>query len=716
MKVIYTNGYIYVRYHKSYENVCKLGKTFNIPKRDSQYKTGEHKSGYFELVFDVSVKKVCNIEKQLQKEFVKYHNQSDGGTEFYDREIINLIEIFFIKNEINYTKLTEEEINNLIFPAIKTDNKIKIENKKQNIEIIKTEPMTIYTPRKYQTKIINKAYDYFQEKNKGLLIIPCGVGKTLISLWIVKALDITTFIIGVPNILLLNQWVNVVDKLFPDYPYLIVKSDISVETIEKFCKKYKSKCIVITTYSSSHKIYQALNDNFVFKMKINDETHHLTTDDMDKTEDTKKFVQMLNIPCEKQLSLTATSKHIEKITEKEVSNDTLEYFGEVIDRKCLLWAINKNIVCDYVIQTIITNEEKMEEHLIKFNITEDKNKRLFLSSFISLKSIFDQHSHHLLIYSNNKENSIILIKYIKMLLKNNYFNISDLYYSHYNSDMTHSQQQEILNKYNEAPFGIITCVYCLGEGYDNKKIDGVVFSENMSSNIRIVQSALRASRKNEDEPDKITKIILPIKDDLFDSENSPDLKKVREVIYQMGLEDTTIMQKIRVFTTEIKKCGTFVRQNKQSADLYIDYDTELTEKLKIRTVKRVSLGITYEKSKAIIADKNLLSKESYYELCDKDCRLTKEPEIIFKHQFTNWVDYLNIERIYYDLEECKSKIAYYFSLYPDIKKDFIELILVCEKLCSLDKLFPPLGLWADYYNVNDLSLILFANKKRFISI
>ena len=710
MKVKYTNGYIYVRCHKSYMNVCKLGKTVNIPKRDSQYKTGEHKSGYFELVFDVPVKKMSKIEKDLQKEFIKYHRKEDGGTEFYDREIINLIERFFIKNEIDYKKLTKEEINNLIFP------KIKIENYNQPLEEPIDAKLMTFNPREYQTEIINKAYDYFQDKNKGLLIIPCGVGKTLISLWITQHLNLKTCIIGVPNILLLKQWENVVKNLFVNYPLLIVESGVSVETIEKFCKKNKSKCIVITTYSSSHKIYEALHDNFVFKMKINDETHHLTTNDMENTEESKKFVQMLNIPSEKQLSLTATTKHIEKITDKEVSNDTLEYFGEIIDRKCLLWAINNNIVCDYVVQTIMTNNEKMEEHLSKFNITEEKNKRLFLSSFIALKSIFDNHSHHLLIYANNKENSLIIDGYIKMLLENNYFNISGLFHFYYNSDMTSLKQEEILKDYNKAPFGIITCVYCLGEGYDNHKIDGVVFAENMSSNIRIVQSALRASRKNVDESNKITKIILPIlnKDD-FQNDFNPDLKKVREVIYQMGLEDTTIMQKIRVFETEIKKYGKFIK-DKNPKDLYIDYDIELTESLKLLTVKRAFLGITYEKSKAIIADKNLLSKESYYELCDKDCRLTKEPEIIFKQQFTNWVDYLNIKRVYYDIEECKSKISYYFSLYPDIKKDFIELTLICEKLCSLDKLFPPLGLWADYYNISDLSLILFSNKKRVISI
>ena len=76
----------------------------------------------------------------------------------------------------------------------------------------------------------------------------------------------------------------------------------------------------------------------------------------------------------------------------------------------------------------------------------------------------------------------------------------------------------------------------MGEGYDNHNIDAVVFAENMSSNILIVLSALIASRKNKHQSNKITKIILPIlnKDDWLENNNNPDLKKVREVIYQMG--------------------------------------------------------------------------------------------------------------------------------------------------------------------------------------
>lgn len=133
-----------------------------------------------------------------------------------------------------------------------------------------------------------------------------------------------------------------------------------------------------------------------------------------------------------------------------------------------------------------------------------------------------------------------------MLLDDNYFDIPDLYYSNYHSEMKSKDQKEIINNFEKAKFGILTCVYCLGEGWNFPLLDGVVFAENMTSKIRIVQSALRASRKNKKEPNKITKIILPIlnRDDWLENDENVDLKNVREVIYQIGFEDETITQKI----------------------------------------------------------------------------------------------------------------------------------------------------------------------------
>jgi len=725
IKMNKTNGYIYLRNHLSYDvyDACKMGKACNIPERDTQYATGEIKRGYFEAVFEFPIEKIGIIERLLQNEFRELNVKYDAGTEFYNKKIITLIEPYLIKLGIKYKKLSKQEISDLVRcnRVRKTIKKINIKSLIYTLKSQTTNKNTIsYIARNDQTIIINKSYEYFKVNEKGLLIIPCGVGKTLISLWITEKLNSNTILIGVPNKLLLKQWEEVICVLFQNIPYLIVSGGANIKNIMLFLENNQKKCIVITTYSSAHKVYTATqNVRFIFNMKINDECHHLTSTNIQLSETTKKYIQMLNILSFKQLSLTATLKQLENMCDDNivVSNNNIEYFGEIIDKKCLLWGINENVICDYNIQTIITNEEQLEQQLSRFNIIEENDKRLFLSSYASLKSIFDKHSHHLLIYSNNKDNSLKLIEYIKILLQDNYFDIPDLYYSNYHSEMNSKNQKEIINNFEKAKFGIITCVYCLNEGWDFPLLNGVVFSENMTSNIRIVQSALRASRKNKLEPNKITKIILPIlnKDDWLENNNNEDLKKVKEVIYQMGLEDETISQKIKVFKINIEKQKPKLTEKKENEMVqeFGEYDDELTEKLRLKTIKRTALSITYEKSRKIIADKNIKSKESYYELCERDNRLSKEPEVIFKGQFTNWIEYLSIERKYYDLETCIQKVNELLILNNKIKKHHLDLSIVCNELCKIDELFPPNGLWVEYYSVKDLrDIIIITNNKK----
>lgn len=727
-----TNGYIYIRFTEWYDiyNACKVGKTESIPDRENTYITSEIKRGYFEQVYKVPIKQMSNIERQIQCEFNYLHiNFPNSATEMFNKEIIELIEPFLIKLKIKYTKLTREDINNLT-----RCNRVKKTLKKINIKTLinflnsknTNKQIVSYIPREDQVTIIDNAVEYFQQYDKGILVLMCGVGKTLISLWITQKLNSNTILIGVPNKLLLNQWEKVICDLFQSVSYLIVSGGVDIENIMGFLEHNQKKCIVITTYSSAHKVYTATQKSgFKFDMKINDEVHHLTSNNMALSHTTKKYIQMLNIESKKQLSLTATLKILEdnyneRDEDLKVSNDNINYFGEIIDRRCLLWAINKNIICDYDIQSIVTDEEELEQQLIKFHIIKENDKRLFLSAFASLKSINESHTHHLLLYSNNKDNSLKLIQYIKMLL-DDYFTIPGLYYSNYHSEMKSKDQKEIINNFEKVKFGIITCVYCLGEGWDFPSLDGVVFTENMTSNIRIVQSALRASRKNKNEPNKKTKIILPIlnRDDWLENNENRDLKKVREVIYQMSLEDETITQKIKVFRIDIEKQKPKPKtpdKPNPSIDDFGEYDDELTQKIRLKTTKRTALGTSYEKAIKIIANKNIRSKTEYYELCERDNRLSKEPEILFKNNFTNWIDYLSIERIYYDLETCKRKVNEYLLLYPYLNDFGLDLSKISIELCKIDNLFPPKELWVDYYNVNELSSIIFLsnikNKKK----
>lgn len=718
-------GYIYVRTHESYDlyGVCKLGKTQNITNRETTYITGEFVKGDFSYVFEVPLAKMSFAEAKLGEDFKSFHERRGfGGKEFYKKEIIPLIKEQLIKHSIEARQLTCDEIKSIIrkeyFAKIaKYVNTKSIRRLIKKLKALKKSP---YTRRSDQTEVINLSLTHFQEYNKGLLVLICGIGKTLISLWISQDLAAHTILIGVPNILLLVQWEKVIKELFPACPCLIVKSSVNIEDVTLFLNKNKNKCIVITTYASSHKVCSAsLSANFTFDMKILDEVHHLTSHHIIK-EEHKTYVKILEIDCVKQLSLTATLKILENKDcscddDLLISNSNEAYFGKIITKRPLLWAIENNIVCDYIIQTLYTDEAQLDELALLITnqgsntSNDDENdKRLLLSAYAGLKSIADGHSHHLLIYVNNKEHALKVNNYIEKLLSKSYFTLDDLYCSNYDSSMNKDTQKNILAAFEKAHCGIISCVYCLGEGWDFPLLDGVVFAENMTSNIRIVQSALRASRKNAKQPDKLTKIILPIinNNNWLDNSNNSDWKKVREVIYQMGLEDETINYKIKVFRVDIPSKPDHYKprpKHNPKPSINDDLDKQLEHELRLKTVKRCALGTSYEKAKKIIAEHNIKTKEDYYALTLRLNKLPDDPETAYKGVFTNWIDYLSIERVYYDLKTCKSKVNEYLANETSI--DF-ELTNIAKNLKSLDNKFPPCDLWCDYYDINDLTEII----------
>ena len=715
-------GYIYVRTHEAYDvyDACKLGKTDNIINRESCYITGEFVKGDFSYVFEVPLAKMSYAEKKLGEDFKRlgFHHQRCGGREFYKKAIIPLIKEQLQKHNIEARLLTCDEVKSIvrkeyIAKIAKYINKKSIRRLIKKLKALKSR----YTKRSDQIEIIDKSVKHFQTNDKGLLVLICGVGKTLLSLWTTQELKANKILVGVPNKLLLVQWEKVIKELFPAYPCLIVKGGVNIEDITLFLKENKEKCIIITTYASSHKVCSAsVSMSYTFDMKILDEVHHLTSPYIIK-EEHKTYVKILDIKCVKQLSLTATLKILENKDntcddDLLISNTNVAYFGTIIAKRPLLWAIENKIVCDYCIQTLYSDADQLNALALVCNTDTNKDdendNRLLLSAYASLKSIYEGHSHHLLIYVNSKENALKVNSYIEKLLSEHYFSVDDLYCSNYDSSMNKVTQENILANFQKARYGIITCVYCLGEGWDFPLLDAVVFAENMTSNIRIVQSALRASRKNVHEPYKLTKIILPIinNSDWIDNNSNPDLKKVKEVIYQMGLEDETINYKIKAFRVDIPSKPD--KPKPRPGPPYPkptepDFDEKLTQELRLKTVKRCASGTSYEKAKKINAENNIKTKEDYTALTLRMNKLPDDPETTYKGQFTNWIDYLSIERVYYDLKTCKTKVQEYLANETSI--DF-ELTNITKNLKSLDNKFPPCDLWCDYYDINDLTEII----------
>jgi len=134
-------------------------------------------------------------------------------------------------------------------------------------------------------------------------------------------------------------------------------------------------------------------------------------------------------------------------------------------------------------------------------------------------------------------------------------------------------------------------------------------------------------------------------------------------------------------------------------------EDEQARKKIIRAMSKATRATSFEEAKEIIVMSGIKTKAEYYELCDRDERLTREPEVLYCLSFKGWLDYLSIEKKYYDLETCKKKVKEYLALCP-VNKYFLDITTLCEDLYKKDAMFPPSDLWVEYYNVYNLGEII----------
>jgi len=286
-----------------------------------------------------------------------------------------------------------------------------------------------------------------------------------------------------------------------------------------------------------------------------------------------------------------------------------------------------------------------------------QHKDLFLSAFMSLKSIekYDELTH-ILIYTNKTDHSELVKKYIDIILDSNIININKENY--YNKSL-HSKSSENLNdiklpdgsikegeisKFKKASWGIISSVYIFGEGFDCPKLNGVVFGENMESDIRIVQSTLRPNRLDSSYPNKKAYVIIPY----IDTENfltdNESFDKCRKIIAKIRNVDEKIEQKINVVT--LNKSSYNFKQNDNIPFCSIIEKTGELQKIILRLRYSKALDSKYSEEedefnyiRELNKQLNIQSKEDYTN------EYIKNPEEYFKLKgvWTNWYDFLGVD-------------------------------------------------------------------------
>ena len=646
------NGYIYVRNHKSYDiyDACKMGKSDNIPNRDSQYATGEIKRGHFEVVFEVPIEKIGIVERLLQNEFRELNVKYDAGTEFYNKKIINLIEPYLITIGIKYRKLSKQEISDLRKDMVrKTIKKINIQSL---IHMLKTKH-----PKPYQIPILEKINIHYETNDIGYMIEPCGIGKSFLSIYYAKTAGYKKILIGTPSVYLQGQLHKEILEVIPQAIIRFVGGDnnVPINTIKYDMGNVRENPLfVITTYDSCSKLV-----GLHFDMKIGDECHHLTGIERENN----GYLRFHAIHSEKSLFMTATKKVVDTTNDNTLfSMDDEKKFGQCIDEKSVKWAIDNNVITDYKVVVLKATGNTIDDIIEDLDIQlDDKTCEIFISAYMTLKSIdsYDDLSH-VLCYTNTTAHADLMQTFIDILLDKGTFQSLDKneFYNkalHSNSKCTLIHEVDIMKN---KKHGIISCVYIFGEGFNLPKLNGVCFVENMDSIVRIIQCALRSARIECGNPNKISYLLVPFIDhDDFNQEN-PSHKKVRTIVSNLGNVDENIDERLFVNTLARKETrterdndnGPAEEQEEEAYDFRND-DLELRRlRLRLRGSKDLKSKLSMEEEeyifyKALLKEHDIKSKREYNDFVHEDKKDDIERYFKSKGVWTDkgWYNLLSID-------------------------------------------------------------------------
>jgi predicted helicase len=128
-------------------------------------------------------------------------------------------------------------------------------------------PVTKKGPREYQFTAIQAVVDGFKQNDRGQLILPCGAGKTLVSLWIKEALNVDHTLVLIPSLALLrqikNEWTINSERFIP-YICVCSETDIDKGTDQQIVHTYEISGKVSTNASEVREFLNSHSETIVY--------------------------------------------------------------------------------------------------------------------------------------------------------------------------------------------------------------------------------------------------------------------------------------------------------------------------------------------------------------------------------------------------------------------------------------------------------------------
>ena len=437
--------------------------------------------------------------------------------------------------------------------------------------------------RPYQQLAIKKVVEGFKEYDKGKLIMACGTGKTLVTLWIKEKLKPQTTLILLPSLNLLSQtlfeWTTHCKDTFEvlcicsdstvgkqeraedmkvNEAHFDVTSDIS--TISQFLKSNEPK-VIFCTYQSSDLVSQAQKKKEI-DLVICDEAHRCTG--IAKSTFTK-VLDNRNIKAKKRLFTTATprifSSQIKTVASKENKEvygmDDETIYGPEFYKYTFSQAIDDQWLTNYQVVIVGVDEPAIkasidQRELIVLNKNQYEDAETLASKISIAKAIKDYEITRMISFHNRVKEAQNFSNDFQDILRliNKKHRPKGIIWTDYISGQMSAKDRKLklqhLKILPNFDIGIISNARCLSEGVDVPALDGITFVEPKASQIDIIQSVGRALRKSENK--NVGTIILPVfirpGDNHEDCINNSNFKPVWDILKALSSHDNQLDEEL----------------------------------------------------------------------------------------------------------------------------------------------------------------------------
>ncbi|GAT07398.1 Helicase associated domain protein [Mycolicibacterium novocastrense] len=465
---------------------------------------------------------------------------------------------------------------------------------------LRARPQPPKVPRPYQAEAIDDVWAGFRGADRGQLIMACGLGKTLISLFIAEKLASERTLVLLPSLSLLDQTMREwTASRTVEFDYLLVCSDMTAggedaavehtsnlghpvttdpTKIAEFLRR-PGRRVVFSTYQSSPEVAAACAVAGVpaFDLAVADEAHRCAGPIA------SMFATILDgekIRARRRLFMTATPRIFAKRIHDAALDDDLAYasmddeetFGLVFHRLNFRDAIHhkpNRLLTDYQVLVIGVDENHPtfrdwaeNQNFVQRVEGVAENAGRLAAQIGLAKAIRDYNLHRVITFHSRVKHAAefadTLEEVVSWMPEDERPTVKTWARHVSAKDSTGVRRQELqrLRSVGAGECGVLSNARCLTEGVDVPALDGVAFIDPKRSVIDVAQAVGRAIRLV---PDKtLGTIVIPIFMDATDKDTNTALKSsafkpVWDVLLALRAHDEELAEQIDELRRQLGK-------------------------------------------------------------------------------------------------------------------------------------------------------------------